>query len=44
MRIRCVESSMTSPWSDEPHPFAAHGLLLGLEFAGDDSSGSMLTY
>ena len=44
MTIRYMDSSMTSPLSDEPHPFAALGLLLGLELTGDDSSGSMLTY
>ena len=44
MKIRYVDSSMTFPLSDEPHPFAALGLLVGLEHAGDDSSKSMLTY
>ena len=41
MKIRYVDSS---PLSDEPHPFAAFGLLMGLELAGVDSSESMLTY
>ena len=44
MKIRYVDSSMTSPLSDEPHPFAALGLFMGPELARDESSGSMLTY
>ena len=35
---------MTSPLSDESHPFAALGLLMGPELAGDESSRSVLTY
>ena len=44
MKIRWVGSSMTSPLSEKPHPFAAFDLLMGLELAEDDSSGSVLTY
>ena len=44
IKIRQVDPSMKSPFSDGPHPFAACSLLVGLELAEYNSSGSMLTY